>query len=469
MKDKLQRTRWTWGLVYVAICAANAVALASDSRPNILFIITDQHHAKMLSAAGNPYLKTRALDSIAESGIRFTNAYATNPVCMPSRLSMATGMMPGRFGVFNNGMKATIPEEVTANSLGKLMKRAGYATFYGGKTHLPPELEPKSGGYDVIVRDQRDKLSGACLDFITQDRDEPFFAVASFINPHDICFAYNARADNPNRKGLALVDKLLNEARALPEDQLPPLPENSGIPENEPSGIQENLKVDAVTPAKLIREDYTDRDWRHYRWIYCRLTERVDAQIGELIDGLEEHGLDENTLIVFTADHGDMDGSHRLASKNLFYEESAGVPYLMQYKGVIPGGVVDDKSLVSSGLNTLPTLAEYAGIGVPEFLPGRSLRSVAETGSDKPRRPYVVSENGIGRMLRTERYKYCVYVSGEPRESLVDLEKDPGEMRNLAVLPEYKDIVIRHRRLLHQWIDESGDEKAQSFAIAPNG
>ena len=100
-----------------------AQVAGADSRPNILFIITDQHHAKMLSAAGNPYLKTRALDSIAESGIRFTNAYAANPVCMPSRLSMATGMMPGRFGVFNNGMEATMPEEVTANSLGKLMKR----------------------------------------------------------------------------------------------------------------------------------------------------------------------------------------------------------------------------------------------------------------------------------------------------------------------------------------------------------
>ncbi len=444
-------------------------AFASDSRPNILFIITDQHHAKMLSAAGNPYLKTRALDSIAESGIRFTNAYATNPVCMPSRLSMSTGMMPGRFGVFNNGMEATIPEEVTANSLGKLMKRAGYATFYGGKTHLPPELEPKNAGYDVVVRDQRDKLPGACLDFITTERDKPFFAVASFINPHDICFAYNARAADPDRKGLALVDKLYDQAKSLPEDQLPPLPDNSGIPENEPSGIQENLKLDAITPAKLIREGYSDRDWRHYRWIYCRLTERVDAQIGELIDGLEEHGLDKETLIVFTADHGDMDGSHRLASKNLFYEESAGVPYLMQYKGVIPAGVVDDKSLVSSGLNTLPTLAEYAGVSVPDFLPGRSLRSVAETGTDDPRRPYVVSENDIGRMLRTERYKYCVYTTGEPRESLVDMEKDPGEMRNLAVLPEYKDIVIRHRRFLQHWIEESGDEKAQSFAIAPNG
>ena len=446
-----------------------AQVAGADSRPNILFIITDQHHAKMLSAAGNPYLKTRALDSIAESGIRFTNAYAANPVCMPSRLSMATGMMPGRFGVFNNGMEATMPEEVTANSLGKLMKRAGYATFYGGKTHLPTELEPRNGGYDVIVKDQRDELPGACLEFITTDRDEPFFAVASFINPHDICFAYNSRVADPDRKGLALVDRLYKEAQAIPEDQLPPLPYNSGIPENEPSGIQENLKVDAITPAKLIREDYTDRDWRNYRWIYCRLTERVDAQIGELMDGLEKQGLDEDTLIVFTADHGDMDGSHRLASKNLFYEESAGVPYLMQYKGVIPRGVVDDKSLVSSGLNTLPTLAEYAGVGVPDFLLGRSLRSVAETGTDKPRRPYVVSENDIGRMLRTERYKYCVYTTGEPRESLVDMKKDPGEMRNLAVLPEYKDIVVRHRRFLQQWIEESGDEESKSFAIVPNG
>ena len=111
---------------------------ATKESPNILFILTDQHHANMLSSSGNPYLKTRALDSIAESGIRFTNAYVTNPVCMPSRVSMATGMMPGRLGVFNNGEKATIPEQVNANSLGKLMKRAGYATLYGGKTHLTP-------------------------------------------------------------------------------------------------------------------------------------------------------------------------------------------------------------------------------------------------------------------------------------------------------------------------------------------
>ena len=96
----------------------------------------------MLSSAGNPYLKTHALDGMAKAGIRFTNAYATNPVCVPSRISMATGVMPGRFGVFNNGMKAKIPKMVGENSLGKLIKSGGYDTFYGGKVHMAPVLSP---------------------------------------------------------------------------------------------------------------------------------------------------------------------------------------------------------------------------------------------------------------------------------------------------------------------------------------
>ena len=165
----------------------------SSSNPNILFILTDQHHARMLSSAGNPYLKTRALDAMAKAGIRFTNAYVTNPVCFPSRISMATGMMAGRFGVFTNGMKASIPPEVTANSMGNLIQGGGYDTFYGGKTHLAQELNPLQAGYDEYCKDQRDQLSEACIEFMIRKRDKPFFAVASFINPHDICFAYNAR------------------------------------------------------------------------------------------------------------------------------------------------------------------------------------------------------------------------------------------------------------------------------------
>ena len=434
-----------------------------STKPNILFIITDQHHARMLSSAGNPYLKTQALDSMAKSGIRFSRAYVTNPVCVPSRISMATGMMAGRFGV---GMRATIPKKVSDNSLGKLIKSGGYDTFYGGKVHMAPSLVPLKAGYDEYCKDQRDKLPGACIEFMTRKRDKPFFAVASFINPHDICFAYNAR--QPNRKGKPLVDKLYKEAQALPADKLPPLPKNSAIPEREPDAIEATMKVTAVTPAKLIRKDYNERDWRNYRWIYCRLTERVDAQIGRLLDALKKNGLEKNTLVIFTSDHGDMDGSHRLASKNVFYENSVGVPFIMQYKGVIPTGVVDDKSLISNGLDVLPTLCDYAGVSVPNYLLGRSLRPLAENQEDNARRPYVVAENKTGRMLRSDHYKYCVYTSGKIRESLVDLRADPGEMKNLAGQAGFQKHLNKHREFLKQWIKESKDVTAKTFAITPD-
>ena len=127
---------------YTLLLIAIAPSLQAAKQPNILFIMTDQHHARMLSSAGNPYLKTQALDSMAKSGIRFSRAYVTNPVCAPSRISMATGMMAGRLGVFSNGMKATIPKKGSDISLGKLMKSGGYDTFYGGKVHMAPSLMP---------------------------------------------------------------------------------------------------------------------------------------------------------------------------------------------------------------------------------------------------------------------------------------------------------------------------------------
>lgn len=435
-------------------------------QPNILFIITDQHHANMLSIAGNPYLKTHALDGMAKAGIRFTNAYATNPVCVPSRISMATGVMPGRFGVFNNGMKAKIPKKVGENSLGKLIKSGGYDTFYGGKVHMAPVLSPLQAGYDEFCKDQRDELAETCIEFMTRQRNKPFFAIASFINPHDICFAYNAR--QPDRKGKPLVDSLYREAQALPVDKLPPLPKNSAIPEREPEAIEADMKITATTPAKLIRKDYNERDWRSYRWIYCRLTERVDAQVGRLLDALKKNGLEEKTLVVFTSDHGDMDGSHRLASKNVFYENSAGVPFIMQYKGVIPPNQVDEKTLISNGLDLLPTLCDYARVPAPEYLLGRSLRPVAENGKDNSRRPFVVAENNTGRMLRTASFKYCVYEKGKTRESLVDLSKDPGEMINLASLKGFENHLNKLRKLMQKWILESKDTEANAFVITPN-
>ena len=287
--------------------------------------------------------------------------------------------------------------------------------------------------------------------------------MASFINPHDICFAYSAyKGTSP--KGKQSVEHLYRQAAALPLDELPPLPDNYAIPPDEPHAIQSNFSPRAVTPAGTMRKDYDQRQWRIYRWIYSRLTEQVDRHIGQILDAVKRSGLEDKTLIVFTSDHGNMDASHRLASKGLFYEESAGVPLLMKYKGTIPPGTVDEH-LVSNGLDILPTLCDYAGVAVPTTLLGRSLRPIAECKRVGQWRPYVVSENYAGRMIRSERYKYCVYTEGAIRESLVDMRNDPGEMKNLASLPEYKNALIEHRGYLDRWIEESGDTEAKTFVV----
>lgn len=434
-------------------------------RPNILFIMTDQQHAGMMSCTGNEHLNTPAMDSLAREGVRFERVCVSNPVCVPSRIGMATGVMPGRLGVFTNGMKANVPEAVEQNSLGKLIKRAGYDTFYGGKTHMCPELAPLQAGYDVFDRDSRDGLPDACTEFIRRDRDRPFFAVASFINPHDICYAHRAREAAP--KNMASVNELYRQAASLPLDQLPPLPDNFDIPPLEPDAVESSMSPRAVTPAITMRKDYDERAWRVYRWIYCRLTEQVDRHIGKILDTLKETGLEDETLVLFTSDHGNMDASHRLASKGLFYEESVTVPFLMRHRGTIRAGQVNVDHLVSTGLDILPTLCDYAGVKPPSTLLGTSLRPIAEGQSIDPRRPYVVSENDSGRMVRSGRFKYCVYHSGSIRESLVDLTNDPGEMKNLASRPDCRDALREHRQYLTDWIEESSDVEAQQFAVRP--
>ena len=443
---------------------AGVEAPAAKARPNILFIITDQQHANMMSCTGNPDLQTPALDSLARGGVRFANAYVTNPVCSPSRISMATGMMAGRFGMFNNGMKAKVPREVEANSLGKLVKSAGYDTFYGGKVHMCPELNPLDAGYDEYFPDQRDALPGACVSFIERERDRPFFAVASFINPHDICFAYRAYKSKSARSKSS-VEHLYRQASALPLDELPPLPDNFRIPSAEADAIEIYARPNAVTPAMTMRKEYDEREWRIYRWIYCRLTEQVDRHIGQILNALKRNGLEEKTLILFTSDHGDMDACHRLASKGRFYDQSVRVPLLMKYKGAILPGRVDDEHLVSSGLDILPTLCDYAGVAVPKTLLGSSLRAIAEGKPADDWRQYVVTENHTGRMIRSERFKYCVYNEGKARESLVDMKNDPGELENLVSAPIYRRVLIEHRKYLEHWIEASGDGQAKAFAV----
>jgi arylsulfatase A-like enzyme len=135
----------------------------------------------------------------------------------------------------------------------------------------------------------------------------------------------------------------------------------------------------------------------------------------------------------------------------------------MSYKGSIHRGVVDDTHLVSNGLDLLPTLCDYADIETPQGLEGRSLRPLAEGNNTKQWRGFVVSESQNGRMLRTGRFKYCIYDSSRHREQLIDLRHDPGEMKNLANVDGYKDILHRHRQLLRDWVQRTGDRIAEEY------
>jgi choline-sulfatase len=439
-----------------------ARAAAKPDRPNILLIITDQQHSGMMSCAGNKWLKTPAMDSLAQDGVRFERAYCANPVCVPSRTSMATGMMPNRLGASDNGvgMKiAELPPQVDRNSLGKIIKRAGYDTFYGGKVHMCKSLVPGNAGYDEYYKDSRAELPAACLKFMKKKRNKPFFAVASFINPHDICFAHLARKGTNKQSVL----ELYKEASSLPMEELPPLPENYAIPQKEPAAISAHLSPKAVTPAITMRKEYDERAWRIYRWIYCRLTEQVDRHIGTILDGLQAAGLEDNTLVIFTSDHGNMDASHRLASKGVMYEESVGVPLVLKYTNGIPAGRTFRKHLVSTGLDILPTLCDYANVESPAHLLGKSLRPLVEGKNVDQWRSYVAAENAWSRMIRSERFKYCVYDASGGNESLVDMENDPGEMRNLAGDPRFRKVLAEHRGLLAEWTRLSDDREESKY------
>jgi arylsulfatase A-like enzyme len=462
------------GLALTQIPAVGANRLP---RPNILFIMTDQQRADMMSCTGNPWLKTPAMDRLATSGTRFEQAYASNPVCVPSRFSLQTGLMPSAIGMGRNedSPQATVTDAMVQQALGNLFQRAGYETVYGGKVHLPNRMNNlKNIGYRNLTGNSRQELANACARFLKGEHTKPFLLFASFINPHDICYmginAYQRSLGQgvTNNVDSKTCEAVLDRARqsgdlaAFVRDRCPPLPANHGIPDREPECITRNYTE--LRPFRAyLRTKWSDDQWRLHRWTYCRLTEMVDAEIGIVLDALRDAGLEDNTLIVFTSDHGDMDSAHKLEHKSILYQEAVNIPFIMSFPGRIPRGAVDRTHFVSNGLDLLPTLCDYAGIEVPSGRPGRSLRPPAEGKAVESWRDFVVSESQNGRMLRTDRFKYCLYDSGAHREQLTDLRNDPGEMKNLAEDPVFKEALEQHRQLLKNWVEKTGDKIATTY------
>ena len=358
--------------------------------------------------------------------------------------------------------------------MGKHFKDAGYDTGYFGKWHLNMKTsDTERHGFEqtgVLKGNGADHLiPEPAIAFLNEKRDKPFLLVTSFTGPHDICQMVRGEKIPGGAIG------------AFPDPELcPPAPVNLAPPIDETDSMalmRQSYQVTTMTPIAHFNSD----KWRQMRWGYYQLIERSDREIGKVLSALKDAGLEENTLVIFTADHGDCTGAHSFAQKTVFYDESARVPFILSFPGTVAPGVT--RKLVNVGVDTLPTMLEFAGLQIPSQLKGRSLKPVCENPSLADWREYVVVSNHMvqgavpvggteipqsrGRMLRTDDYKYAVYDIGKHRESLVHMETDPHEMRNVSRNPEYKSQLEAHRALLRKYAEETGDREALEILGRP--
>ncbi|MDO5980050.1 sulfatase [Flavivirga spongiicola] len=437
-------------IVFFLICTS---ALSQVERPNILLIITDQHTSSALSCMGNTDLKTPNIDRIAEQGTLFKKTYVSYPICSPSRASMFLGKMPHELGVYSN-FKINIPKGSFKEGLGQLMSDSGYDCVYGGKWHIPEINIPDNVGFKKIADSRDHGLAESCVAYLDGKKDKsPFFMVASYVNPHDICeYARGQRLPNG-----AIEVKSPEEA--------PMLPINHAIGAYD----AEVLRIEQKLNSKVYPTvSYNDNDWRQYLSAYYKLIEKVDLEIGKILDGLEKNGLDKNTIVIFTSDHGDGMSAHHWNQKTVLFEESVNVPLIVKYP---QKNTKSKKSniLVSNGLDLMPTILEMGSVKVPSNLKGHSILPVLQGKEQKREREYVVIEtmfdggNSIqtkGRALVTKKYKYVIYEQGKNREQLFDLENDPFEISNLAASSKYKNQIKTMRKQLYNWCVENNDKAA---------
>ena len=434
--------------------AAAPVNPLAGTRPNILFIITDQHRADALGCAGNSWVATPTLDSLAARGIRFTQSFCVNPLCVPSRAAMATSLMPHEIEA--RAAKFQLPGDVP--SLGTEMRSAGYQTVWAGKWHVRPTFGRPGGtdvpGFDCLSNSAvpqsvyglpEANMHGSEVDagwanaacaFLRQKHATPFILTLSLLNPHDIC-------------GLVNEKKLAESAYPNP---LPPLPANLQSP------TTVRMEGERSNATRGLKPQWPDQAFQEYLYRYYRYIEASDALIGQVLKTLHEAGLDQNTVVIYTSDHGEMGGAHQLTLKTQPYDEALRVPLILAGPGV-PVGVVDTNHLVS-GLDLLPTCCELADRKAPQSVRGKSLLPLLRPASAPDWRQEVYASVDTGareRLVRTSDFKYIQLKRPEAPEVLFDLKADPGETRNVVREPRYAAVRENLRHRLEQWMKETHD------------
>jgi choline-sulfatase len=434
----------TQTLLLLAPALLGCATVFAQAKPHVLFIMTDQQSHRMMSCAGNQWLRTPHMDAIASRGYRFDKTYCANPVCMPSRFSLLTGHYASEVGVKENtsAYNATkVQQIISKGALGQVFRQAGYQTLYSGKTHLYGTKDVSDYGFTLNSTDPYDGpaiYAEKVLAEIGQAKSaRPFFLFLSFLNPHDIC--YKAGADKRFPEGLPEANARETARLLAVQKKLSAAEYRRQIPPRAANRAPINDEVPAMVEMDVGSRTWDDAQWDLYNWMYHRLTESVDAQIGRVLMALRKAGLEENTIVVLTSDHGDMNGAHGLTLKNVMFEECQRVPLIFAGKGIATG-VVDPATLVCNGLDFLPTICDLVGIKSPQGLPGISLKPWLTGTGAKAARRYIVTEDYNAYQIHDGRHKLTLYeLPGNP-ETLTDLETNPGETINFVRDPSYAKI-----------------------------
>ena len=420
--------------------------------PNVIVFFTDQQRWDTTGAHGNPLDLTPNFDRMAHEGTHVSQSFTCQPVCGPARSILQTGLYPTRTGCFHNGIG--LPQD--ARTLAHHFRDGGYATGYIGKWHLAedtrgpvPEaqrggyeywlasnaLEFTSDAYDTVVYDEAnqqvklpgyrvDALTDAAIRYIDQPREQPYFLFLSYIEPHH----QNHRDDYPA-----------------------------------PTGYAERYRV-RWTPPDLAALGGSAQ--RHLAG-YCGMIKRLDEALGRLIDALRSLGQLENTILLFTSDHGNHFRTRNAEYKRSVHEASIRVPTVLQGPGFDGGGCLPQ--LVSL-IDLPPTLLDAAGLPVPDEMQGRSILPLTQKRSQEwPDDLFVqVSESCVARAIRTQRWKYGVLArdgdgwrdSGAERYEetwLYDLLADPDELHNLVEMESHEEVRAVMRERLARRMEQAGE------------
>jgi arylsulfatase A-like enzyme len=459
--------------------ALPGAVLGAPEQPNVLLIMADDLNTA-LSGFGHPQCKTPQLDRLAERGVRFEAMHCQYPVCGASRASLMTGLYPYTNGMLGNSgvLRDNLPDVVT---LSQLFRNNGYHAGRVSKIYhmgIPPEIiagtaehdDPRSWDETVNVQALEQNAPGvrtewspldtssqtftgveastgdlehadgmaaeAAVAFLKRNKDRPFFLGCGFVRPHVPLVAPAGYFD--------LYDRDAMVAPVVPEDDLEDVPE-----------VIRDYKANSrygVTPElhKGLLEAY-----------YASIS-YMDAQVGRLLDALDESGLTEKTIVIFSSDHGYLLGHHHKFQKQHLFEEATRVPFIFSVPWMPESHGKATKQLTEL-VDVYPTVAEVVGLAPPGNLQGRSLLPLLQNpASERGGREFVftISRNG-GESIRTADWRFTHWGYGSKGEELYDLNEDPGEFTNLADEADQAEQVARLSSLLKKKRDAAGFDPAK--------